>query len=188
MSYLDELEKVHEEVIAEEGINPANLPIDIKKKIRGWEIVLKRLQANPEDKKSFETLQIQSLQIADSIQNYLEEDFEDEDEDGDGDGDGKESKDDNKEPKSDGKEPKSDGKDPKVNQEPKAPTSSQNRDKRFGNLVMEKKILAITNANGGRISINQLEQIIGCEPDYPEQQVHNIRLRKVFMASYYKVK
>jgi hypothetical protein len=51
---------------------------------------------------------------------------------------------------------------------------------------MEKKILQ-SMSGGDRISISQLEAIIGKEPDYPEQEVNNITLRKVFMASAYRL-
>ena len=179
-------EFVHQQLIQEEGINPANLPNEIKKKIRGWEIVFKRWEQNQEDEKSFKTLTIQSLEIADKIQDFIEKEYEEEDDDSDKNDDSDENNADKKDdqPKG-GNEPKKDDQ-PKGGNEPKQP-STQNRDKRFGNLVMEKKILAITTQNNNRISVNQLEQIIGVEPDYPEQQVHNIRLRKVFMASYYRV-
>ena len=54
---------------------------------------------------------------------------------------------------------------------------------------MEKKILSKIEENGtGRIRISQLTEIISKQPDYPEQKVHNITLRKVFMSSEYKVK
>ena len=38
-----------------------------------------------------------------------------------------------------------------------------------------------------RIKISDLESIIGREPDYPEQEVNNIKLRKVFLSTDYKL-
>ena len=54
---------------------------------------------------------------------------------------------------------------------------------------MEKKVLAKIKSNGnGRIRIGELKSIIGKEPDYPEQKVNKITLRKVFMSSEYRLK
>jgi hypothetical protein len=72
----------------------------------------------------------------------------------------------------------------------KKPKDSEttNTPKPFGNLVMEKKIRDIVNKNGNsRISQRELEAIIGKEPNYPEQKVHSITLRKVFLASDYRL-
>jgi hypothetical protein len=53
---------------------------------------------------------------------------------------------------------------------------------------MEKKIMSIMQSRGdNRIKITDLESIIGKEPDYPEQQVNNIKLRKVFLSSDYRL-
>jgi len=38
-----------------------------------------------------------------------------------------------------------------------------------------------------RIKITDLEAIIGREPEYPEQIVNNIKLRKVFLSSDYRL-
>jgi hypothetical protein len=52
---------------------------------------------------------------------------------------------------------------------------------------MEKKILAITDNNQGKITIEYLRNIIGKEPDYPTQVVNNLLLKKVFLSSNYKL-
>jgi hypothetical protein len=53
---------------------------------------------------------------------------------------------------------------------------------------MEKKILMLISKNEeGRITINDLKSIIGKEPDYPEQIVNNIKLRKVFLSASYRL-
>ena len=38
-----------------------------------------------------------------------------------------------------------------------------------------------------RIRISDLEAIIGKEPNYPEQEVNNITLRKVFLSNDYRL-
>jgi len=181
---VDNIDKVHEQLISEEGINFADLPEEIRKRIKGWNLLLARLQKNPEDNKLYTTLQKQSIEIADKIQDFIEQDF-DEDNDDDKGADDKGADDKGAD---DGKSDSD--KKPEENKAPaeKKATSSpkSNEPKRFGNLIMEKKILTAMNG-GDRISMNQLEEIIGKEPDYPEQEVHNIRLRKVFLSSSYRL-
>ena len=54
--------------------------------------------------------------------------------------------------------------------------------------MMEKKIMSIMDARGdNRIKISDLEAIIGKEPDYPEQYVNKIKLRKVFLSNDYRL-
>jgi len=182
MSYSENLQNVHQELMDEEGLSISQLPTEIQRRIKGWNLLANRLKSNPDDEKLYRTLSKQTIEIADSIQNFIENDFNEEDDDSDDNGgsDDKGDKKDKSEPKEPKSEPKSEPKEPK---EPK----TEPRAKSFGNLVMEKRIMEICSLNGGRISIDQLEQIIGEEPDYPEQQVHNIKLRKVFMSSEYRL-
>jgi len=186
-STVDNIDKVHEQLIAEEGINMSDLPIEIQRKIKGWNLLFARLQKNPEDSKLFTTLQKQSVEIADKIQDFIENDFDEEDEE-EGKGEGAEGQEPEKTPKADN--PKDDSNEGKpTNTEPKPKQvnkSPEAQNKRFGNLVMEKKILAVMNGSD-RISVSKLEEIIGKEADYPEQEVHNLRLRKVFLASQYRI-
>ena len=170
---VDKIDKVHEQLISEEGINVKDLPTELQRKIKGWNLLFERLTNNPEDEKLFVTLQKQSVEIADKIQNFIETDFDDDNDDAQDDNDGA-SDDDVKKPNK-----QSNSSDKK---EASNPVNKPTTPKRFGNLVMEKKILQAMNGSE-RISITQLEAIIGKEPDYPEQEVNNITLRKVFMAS-----
>lgn len=180
---VDNIDRVHEQLIAEEGINFADLPEDIRKRIKGWNLLLARLGKNPEDNKLFTTLQKQSIEIADKIQDFIEQDFDDDNDDGN-----------NNPPKNEiDNEGGEDKAEPKKNDEPnkepvekKAPVQKSNVTKAFGNLIMEKKILTAMNGTE-RISISQLEEIIGKEPDYPEQKVHSLILRKVFLSSAYRL-
>ena len=195
-----ELNLIHEELINEEGVNVADLPLEIRKKIKGFNLLHGRLMNNPENEKLFVTLQKQSITIADEVQNWLESELDEEDEeeevktsnvnknkreqDNEEDEDEEDEEDEDEEDeeiikKSASKEPKTQN---KVVEE-----NISNNQKRFGNLLMEKKILAITDNNQGKITTEYLRNIIGKEPDYPTQVVNNLLLKKVFLSSNYKL-
>lgn len=182
-----ELDLIHEELISEENVNVNDLPESIKKKIKGFNLLNSRLQKNPENDKLFNTVQKTSIAIADEIQNWLESDFEEEEEE------------DDNNPPAPAPTPTNNGTPPASNPAPAPksnshPTSvipnsntTDNASKRFGNLVMEKKILSVISANGGRIDSKTLTSIILKEPSYPTQVVHNIVLKKVFLSSSYRL-
>jgi hypothetical protein len=197
---------VHEEVIQEEGLKLSELPDNIKKRIAGFNLMKKRWEKNPEDEREERQLQKLSVKIGDMIMDFVETDFdEDEDEEEDEDKDnvsgskdsGKNKEDKKSEPKSDVKEEEEkeeEGKGSKKTTEKTSENSKEDTNNRkpktgkFGNLMMEKKILAIMEARGDKkIKISDLESIIGREPDYPQQEVNNITLRKVFLASDYRL-
>jgi uncharacterized protein with von Willebrand factor type A (vWA) domain len=195
MSFAESIDKVHEELLQEEGMKVSDLPESIQRKIKGWNLLFARLQKNPDDEKMFRTLQKQSVEIADKIQDFIEQDFDDE---GEGEGEGEVDEGANEGANKGVNEGVNKGSNDNSNPSPKSvdvtgtqsnPKNNPERaNKGFGNLVMEKKILEVMKQRGSdRISINQLESIIGKEPDYPEQKVHNINLRKVFMASDYRL-
>lgn len=175
----------HEELIEEEGLNVKELPIEIQKKINGFNH-LKAKWEKTQDERDRLLLEKTTVKIGDMIMNYIESDFDDEDEDEDE----KPSKN-----KSKQDEDKDEDEDEKPSKNKSDKKSSDNRPKvrpvssgRFGNLMMEKKILAVMEARGEkRIRITDLEVIIGKEPDYPEQTVNNIKLRKVFLSSDYRI-
>lgn len=184
-SLVDKIERVHEQLIQEEELKVSSLPAEIQKSIKGWNLLVGRLQRFPEDEKLFRTINTKSIEIADNIQDFIERDFDDEDDDNIG-------SENNQKPKETSEETPEKNPEETPEKTPKevkpAPTPKQsNPNKPFGNLVMEKKILTAMQG-GDRISISQLEEIIGKEPDYPEQVVHNITLRKVFLASSYRLK
>ena len=180
-----ELDLIHEQLISEENVNVNDLPESIKAKIKGFNVLNNRLKNNPENVAVFNSVQRNSISIADEIQNWLETDFEDEDDEED---------DVNNKATSDA---------PKKNNTPAPATASalkgdkhstpvipnsnptETAPKRFGNLVMEKKILSAISSNGGRIDSKTLTTIILKEPSYPTQIVHNIVLKKVFLSSSY---
>ena len=181
MSLAEKVDIVHEQLIEQEEIKLVDLPTNIKAKIKGWNLLYAKLKKSENDETLFRSVQRKSIEIADIIQDFLEKDYEEE----------------SQEHKTEGKpEPKPEGK-PEGKPEPKAESSPEKKEatkisthkSSFGNIVMEKKILSQIEENqNGRIRISQLKSIIGKEPDYPEQKVNNIILRKVFMSSEYKKK
>lgn len=197
-----ELNLIHEELINEEGVNVADLPLEIRKKIKGFNLLHGRLMNNPENEKLFVTLQKQSITIADEVQNWLESELDEEDEEEEvktsnanknkREQDNEEDEDEEDEDEEDEEDEdeeiikKSATKEPKT-QNKVVEENISNNQKRFGNLLMEKKILAITDNNQGKITTEYLRNIIGKEPDYPTQVVNNLLLKKVFLSSNYKL-
>jgi hypothetical protein len=186
---VDKLRVFHEELLQEEEVKVSELPTEIQGRIRGFNLMRKKLQNNPDDEKLFVQIQKQAVKLGDDVQNFIENDYEDSDNDDDENDDN-----DDKEVKR-GKPASS-----KSNQNrPTSSKSNQNNDDKssnqkptasgkFGNSMMEKKVMSIVQSRGdNRIRITDLESIIGKEPDYPEQQVNNIKLRKVFLSSDYRL-
>jgi hypothetical protein len=189
-------------LINEEGVNVADLPLEIRKKIKGFNLLHGRLMNNPENEKLFVTLQKQSITIADEVQNWLESELDEEDEEEevktsnanknkreqDNEEDEYEEDEDEEDEEDEDEEiiKKSATKEPKT-QNKVVEENISNNQKRFGNLLMEKKILAITDNNQGKITTEYLRNIIGKEPDYPTQVVNNLLLKKVFLSSNYKL-
>ena len=193
-----ELNLIHEELINEEGVNVADLPLEIRKKIKGFNLLHGRLMNNPENEKLFVTLQKQSISIADEVQNWIESDFDEEEEEEEektpktsnsnqNDDEDEDDEDEDYEDDEDEETIKNSAtKQPKAQNKPVVENVSSNP-KNFGNLLMEKKILAITDNNQGKITIEYLRNIIGKEPDYPTQVVNNLLLKKVFLSPNYKL-
>lgn len=183
MSLAEKIDNVHEQLIEEEGLKVVDLPTPIKRRIKGWNLLFGKLKKSPDDEKLFRSIQRKSVEIADDIQNYIEQDYDDED------SNPTPKKETKEETKEDKKEEKKEEKKEPSNSEPKKETNNaepkKQSNKGFGNLVMEKKIKS--KLSNGRIRVSELKQIIGKEPDYPEQKVHSITLRKVFMSSDYRI-
>lgn len=184
-----ELDLIHEQLIEEENVNINDLPEEIKRKLKGFNLLKGRLKNNPQDEKLKNTAQRTSINIADEIQTWLETDFDENEEE-------EEDKEENDDAvdKSTPPAPKSTNTPPAPKSNNSHPTSvvpnsnpTENTPKRFGNLVMEKKILSVISANGGRIDAKTLRDIIQREPNYPTQEVHSIVLKKVFLSSAYKL-
>ncbi len=189
MNFAEKIEKVHEELIEQEGVELSSLPEIIRKKIKGWNLLYARLNKQPEDEKLYRSLQKTSIQLADKIQDFLENDYEDEKP-------AKEvSESDEKPAKEVSELDEKPAKEVSESDEKPAKEVSESDEKpakevksSFGNIVMQKKIEQAINENGNsRIRVSQLRDIIGREPDYPEQIVNKIKLRKVFMSSEYRI-
>ena len=176
---IENLEQVHTQLIEEEKIKTSDLPENIRKKVKGWNLLYGRLKNNPDDEKMFNSVQRQSISIADLIQDWLEKYNEEEDEEEvtTTASSSKETTD----TESSSKETTDTESSSKETTEKKPITK-----KPFGNLVMEKKIVAILKENNGRIPVSQLQSIIGVKPKYPTQIVHSIKLQKIFLVSAYR--
>jgi len=193
----------HEEILQEEGIKVSELSDELQRRIRGFNLQRKKLEKNPDDEKLLIHLKKQAVKLGDDVQSFVENDYEENDDDDDNDdnddnddklskgGKTDSSKKDDKKPassKSDDKseKPASSKKDENEGERPAKQKASVSG--RFGNSMMEKKIMSIMESRGdNRIKISDLESIIGKEADYPEQEVNNIKLRKVFLSSDYRL-
>jgi|LakMenEpi03Aug12_release.lakeMendotaPanAssembly.Ray.scaffolds.fasta_scaffold122632_2 hypothetical protein len=192
----DKLRLFHEEIMQEEGIKVSDLPIEIQKKIRGFNLQMGKLERNPEDEVLFRQLSKNTVRLGDEIQDFIENDYEDEDdkkEDEDSDLEDKKPSSNDKKPASNDKKPASNSSDEKSSKENTEKSVRTEKEKpltngSFGNSMMEKKIMSIMESRGdNRIKISDLESIIGKEPDYPEQKVNRIKLRKVFLSNDYRL-
>jgi len=178
-----ELNLMHEELLEQEDMTIRDLPIELQRQVRGFNLQKKKFDENPSDNEGNRLTRI-SVDLANKIQNFIEqEDEEDE----------KDEKDEIQE-----KEKDKPTKDVVKNETPTNIKSNRQEEVKeikkptttgisFGNFVMEKKIKLECQENGGRIKITKLASIIGKEPDYPEQKVHTINLRKVFLSSDYRI-
>lgn len=182
----NELELTHEELLQEENLSVKDLPANLQQQIRGLNLQKKKYEQNPNENQQIRLKRL-SLELAEKIQNHLDQMDEEE-----------ENSDNNEEAKVESKPVdkkgtnltnhslKKESKNVAKQDEPKETTKSPVKNG-FGNLVMEKKIMSITNAKNGKINISDLTKIIGKEPDYPEQIVHTIKLRKVFLSAQYRI-
>lgn len=66
----------HQEIMQEEGLSKENLPIEICEELDEFDVLLSEYEENPSESGK-KTLLIESVQIADSIQDYLEKDLPD---------------------------------------------------------------------------------------------------------------
>ena len=62
----------HEEIMEQERIELSELPDNIQKKIKGFNLLKANYEKNPEER-SLLNLRKRAIQLADEIQNYIEE-------------------------------------------------------------------------------------------------------------------
>lgn len=164
----DELDIQHRVIIEEEGIDISELPKEIINAIRNFNIKLDKYEVTGNNDLFFQ-LQQDDVAIADDIQTFIEdaeseEDEEDEsyaneDEEDDNDGDNK-------------NQSQSQSNQPNQPQQNQLSTLEQ---------------LVIQSIKNNMISVEQLEKILKREPDYPNEQVGKIRLRKLYLKPFYEV-
>lgn len=181
----DKLQLFHEEIMQEEGIKMSDLPIELQKKLKGFNLLKAGYEKNPQER-TLLNLRKRAIKLGDEIQNFIENDYEDDDDEDENEDSDSNKKDENS------KREKTANAEKRVNDNTKGDNPVKQKPVttggKFGNLMMEKKILAVMEAKGDkRIKIADLEAIIGREPEYPEQVVHNIKLRKVFLSSDYRL-
>jgi hypothetical protein len=185
---------LHEELMQEEGLSIRDIPVELQRQVKGFNVHKKKYEENPSDKEENRLIRL-STQLANNIQNWIENQSDEEDED--------EDEDDRVEVKTASKKQSEEDSNVGKRRSAEKPSNELKSEQKlenkaefkkpvttgvsFGNFVMEKKIKSICDANGGRIKITQLVSIINKEPEYPEQRVHNIKLRKVFLSSDYRI-
>jgi hypothetical protein len=162
----EEMDIQHKLLIDEEGIDVSELPRDIIKAIRSFNIKLDRFEKVGTEKLFLE-LQQDDIAIADAIQNYLEDsDIDDDDEDdsylSDNDEDDK-------------------------NELPKNQQQVQQQVEEEVKVPVDIETLIVQNLKNNLISVQDLEAILKREPDYPTEQVGKIKLRKVYLKPFYEL-
>ena len=156
----EELEIQHREYILEEDIEINDLPNEIKQAMRNFNAKLKRyedIDDEEEENELFYELQQDDVAIADAILSWWE-DYNSED-------------DSEEEEEYDLDDDNDD---------------STNKAIQNNNVItIQQKVRSLIRDN--KISVADLSNAIGGDPEYPEQQVGNIRLRKAYLKPYYEV-
>lgn len=210
-----EVTKTHEILMEEEGYKMSDLPKAIQNSIKGWNVNFKRYERNPDENeaRSLQKNSVRIAdKIQDFHERDFDDNSDDDNEGSDddkkskkgGSGSGKNKDSDNDDNDSGGKSSKKTsqtddkGSDDDGSGKSKSDKKDQEggdsddkggsnpKSKRFGNVLMKQKIMdKIKEDPDERISIKDLTKIIGKEPDYPYQEVYDIKLKKVFMSSEY---
>ena len=76
---ISQLELIHTDLMKEEGITVKELPENIQKKIRGFDLLHSKLQTNPTNT-ILTTCNVMSIEIAELIQDWVERDLDEEEE------------------------------------------------------------------------------------------------------------
>ena len=160
----EEIEIQHRILIEEEDIDISELPPEIRNAMRKFNGKLKEYEET-ENEDLFLELQQDDIAIADDIMTFVEDIETDEDEDDEDDS-----------YMNDEKEEKPAQKFPQNNPAPhqNAPATD-----------IESKIRA--TAKNGIISIDDLESILGREPNYPSERIGSLNLTKQYLKPFYEV-
>ena len=154
----------HRLLIEEEEIDEDELPLEIQKAIRAFDIKLDRFEET-NDARLFLELQQDDVAIADDIQTFIEDGESDEDDEDDSYADDADDDDDDEDDNS------------KATQQSQVTQTATLTD--IEKLVLE-------NIKENKISVEKLQQILKREPDYPNQIIGKIRLRKLYLKPFYE--
>lgn len=154
----DELDIQHRVIIEEEGIDISELPKEIINAIRNFNIKLDKYEVTGNTDLFFQ-LQQDDVAIADDIQTFIEDAESEEDEE-------------------DESYAAEEGDNENQPNEPNQPQQNQ---------LSTLEQLVIQSIKNNMISVEQLEKILKREPDYPNEQVGKIRLRKLYLKPFYEV-
>ena len=172
-----EIEIEHRLVIEEEKIDISELPEEIRQAMRLFNKKLSKYEQTGEENLYYE-LQQDDVAIADGIENWLEDneaDDEDEDES-------------YLEDKSDKSKSAPQQAAPKQAQAPQQSVPQQAPQQaappQQANSIQD-KLLAVVKNN--TISVQDLQNIIGREPDYPTEKVGNLIFKKQYLKPFYEL-
>jgi hypothetical protein len=157
----------HRLLIEEEEIDEDELPLEIQKAIRAFDIKLDRFEET-NDARLFLELQQDDVAIADDIQTFIEDGESDEDDEDDSYADDADDDDDDEDDEDDNS---------KATQQSQVTQTATLTD--IEKLVLE-------NIKENKISVEKLQQILKREPDYPNQIIGKIRLRKLYLKPFYE--
>jgi len=150
----------YEEILEEENLQLNDLPKEIRLSINALKPNYSRYQKQP-SKAMRDALIQQDIAICNQIYDWIEE-----------------------------REAELEAK-AKAEEEAKAKAEEESKSKeqkyKFGTPEMVAAIKERVEANGGHILIPELRAIIKREPDYPYQEVFNIKLHKPYMKPFYKI-
>ncbi|MBK7362950.1 MAG: hypothetical protein IPJ01_11700 [Micavibrio sp.] len=185
----EEMEIQHRLYIEEEEINISELPNEIKQAMRNFNAKLKKYEDSEDEAEQnelFYELQQDDVAIADDILTWWEDkNSEDEEEVSEEEEEQEEEK---KEPvKTNTAQPKAEVKTPQPNAEVKTPQPVEEVKTPPAPQVnpAEQKVRDLIKNN--IISVNDLTNAIGGDPEYPEHQVGKLRLRKQYLKPFYEV-
>lgn len=163
----EEMDIQHKLLIDEEGIDVSELPKEIIRAIRSFNIKLDRFEKVGTEKLYLE-LQQDDIAIADAIQNYLEDsDNEDDDDEDDS--------------------YLSDNDEDDKNELPQNQQQVQQQVEEQVKVPVDIETMIVQNLKDNLISVQNLEAILGREPDYPTEQIGKIKLRKVYLKPFYEL-
>jgi len=175
----------HLKLLKEEDINKNELPTSIKNKLKGLNLIIGKYKKNPTEKIKQRMIQ-QDIFTSDMIQDWIEQDYPDDVMDKNpiekdvklaeaiAEAEGESKNNPQPAPKTD-ETPSTERTDPKPNPKPQG----------GGGNDLEALIKAQLKDN--KIKTNALTKIIGKKPNYPNQKVGNLILKKVFLSDTYKL-